>query len=226
MMCWKFCIGYSVEYIVWQAGPYSEGGQQSTLLEKCTSQPAHHTQVDNHAVVTAEKHNQHDPFSHECFPLDFVGTSDHIAVFTKIQFRRPSEETTARNLWRWEAANWDALRAALRNTDWGEVLNGEVDQQVQRLSELLHALQLRWVPHSNHTTKASDQPWFGPECRAAADAKYRAWRALNARTRQRHRAATARMTAIQEWAMDEWKANLRSKTEGWSGRQQTLVESH
>ncbi|KAK8386594.1 hypothetical protein O3P69_010905 [Scylla paramamosain] len=68
MMCWKFCIGYSVEYIVWQAGPYSEGGQQSTLLEKCTSQPAHHTQVDNHAVVTAEKHNQHDPFSHEVAP--------------------------------------------------------------------------------------------------------------------------------------------------------------
>ncbi|KAK8389782.1 hypothetical protein O3P69_009049 [Scylla paramamosain] len=102
---------------------------------------------------------------------NFVGTSDHIAVVTKIQFRRPSEETTARNLWRWEAANWDALK---QNTDWGEVLSGEVDQQVQRLSELLHALQLRWVPHSNHTTKASDQPWFGPECRAAADAKYRA----------------------------------------------------
>ncbi|KAK8372825.1 hypothetical protein O3P69_020922, partial [Scylla paramamosain] len=32
-------------------------------LEKRTSQPAHHTQVNNHSVVTAEKHNQHDPFS-------------------------------------------------------------------------------------------------------------------------------------------------------------------
>ena len=154
----------------------------------------------------------------QCFPLDFVGTSDHVAVLTKIQFRRPTEETTTRTLWRWEAANWDALRAALRNTDWGEVLRGDVNQQVQRLSELLHALQLSWVPHSNHTTKASDQPWFGPQCRNAADAKYRAWRALkrhpNARTRQRHRAATARMIATQEWARDEWKANLRSKLRG------------
>ncbi|KAK8399863.1 hypothetical protein O3P69_002920 [Scylla paramamosain] len=92
-------------------------------------------------------------------PRLIAGTSSSIE-----QIRHP------RNLWRWEAANWDALRAALRNTDWEEVLSGEVDQQVQRLSELLHALQLRWVPHSNHTTKASDQPWFGPECRAAADA--------------------------------------------------------
>ncbi|XP_045104363.1 uncharacterized protein LOC123499894 [Portunus trituberculatus] len=154
----------------------------------------------------------------QCFPLDFVGTYDHVAVLTRIQFRKPSEESSTRTLWRWEAANWDALRVALRNTDWGEVLRGDVNQQVQRLSELLHALQLSWVPHSNHTNKASDQPWFGPECRAAAEAKYRAWRALkrhpNARTRQRHREATARMTATQVWARDEWKANIRSKLRG------------
>ncbi|KAK8389589.1 hypothetical protein O3P69_008949 [Scylla paramamosain] len=36
--------------------------------EKRTSQPAHHTQVDNHSVVAAEKQNQHDPLRLRGFP--------------------------------------------------------------------------------------------------------------------------------------------------------------
>ena len=175
--------------------------------------PTHRSGSSLDPVVTDLPHH-----SIQCFPLDFVGTSDHVAVLTKIQFRKPREESFTRTLWRWEAANWEALRADLKTTVWRDVLSGDVDQQVQRLSKLLHDLQLRWVPHSAHTTKASDQPWFGPECRAAAETKYRAWRALkrhpNARTRQRHREAAARMIATQEWAREEWKANLRSKLRG------------
>ncbi|KAK8372293.1 hypothetical protein O3P69_010919, partial [Scylla paramamosain] len=40
---------------------------------KRTSQPAHHTQVNNHSVVIAEKHNQHDLFSPEVSPWECVG---------------------------------------------------------------------------------------------------------------------------------------------------------
>lgn len=84
----------------------------------------------------------------QCYPLGFVGTSDHVVVLTKLQFKRPREECTTRTLWRWEAANWQALRSALRGTDWGTVLCGDTDQQVRWLNELLHALQSRWMPHS------------------------------------------------------------------------------
>ena len=37
------------------------------------------------------------------------------------------------------------------------------DEQAERLSELLHTLQALRVPHSQHKTNDSDQPWFGPE---------------------------------------------------------------
>ncbi|KAG0724383.1 hypothetical protein GWK47_040689 [Chionoecetes opilio] len=114
------------------------------------------------------------PYTVQCQPLDFVGTSDHVAVLSMIYFRRPREESYTRMLWKWEATNWQALRATLRRTDWDDVLCGNTDQQVWRLTELLHALQVRWIPHATHKTKPSDQPWFGPECRAASDAKYRA----------------------------------------------------
>ena len=154
----------------------------------------------------------------QCQPLDFVGTSDHMAVLTKIHFRRQREEHCTRTLWKWEAANWGAIRATLRRTNWEEVLRGETDQQVERLTRLLHELQERWVPHKQHTSKPSDQSWFGPECRAAADAKYRAWRTYKRhptpRNRRRHKEATQHMRNTQEWAIDHWKENLRGKLRG------------
>ncbi|XP_045105052.1 uncharacterized protein LOC123500395 [Portunus trituberculatus] len=154
----------------------------------------------------------------QCFPLDFVGTSDHVAVFTRVQFKTPREESFERTLWSWEAADWDAFRAALRTTEWGGVLRGDANQQVRQLTELLHNMQVCWVPHSVHKTKASDQPWFGPACVAASDAKYKAWRALKrhptARNRLRHRAATRHMNATQAWAIEQWRANLKNKLRG------------
>ncbi|XP_045133977.1 uncharacterized protein LOC123517690 [Portunus trituberculatus] len=151
----------------------------------------------------------------QCSSLDFVGTSDHVAVLTRISFKRPREECYTRTLWRWEKANWQAMRASLKTTDWDEVLCGDTDQQVGQFTELLHTLQDRWVPHSTHQTKASDQPWFGPECRAASDAKYRAWltfkRHPTAWNRQRHREATDHMRATQEWASDQWVTDLKRK---------------
>lgn len=153
-----------------------------------------------------------------CCPLDFVGTSDHVAVLTKLKFKRPREECTTRLLWKWEATNWQAIRIALRGTDWGTVLCGDINQQVRQLNELLYALQTRWVPHSTYKSKASDQPWFGPECRAASDAKYRTWLAFKrhptARNRQRHREATQHMRATQEWASNQWMGSIRRKLRG------------
>ena len=158
------------------------------------------------------------PNTVQCSSLGFVGTSDHVAVLTKIKFERPREERHTRTLWRWEKADWGALRASLRATNWSDVLSGDIDEKVQRFTELLHALQARWVPHSTHQTKASDQPWFGPECRAASDAKYRSWLAFKrhptARNRQRHREAAECMRHTQEWASNQWVTSLKRKLRG------------
>ncbi|XP_063857711.1 histidine-rich glycoprotein-like isoform X1 [Scylla paramamosain] len=60
--------------------------------DKRTSQPAHHTQVNNHSVVTAEKHNQHDPFSPESQRIPksvedqiLTRTGWHLTVFNRLK---------------------------------------------------------------------------------------------------------------------------------------------
>ena len=57
-----------------------------------------------------------------------------MAVFTNIHFEKSREESYTRTLWRWESADWEALRDDLRRTDREEVLCDNTDQQAERLT--------------------------------------------------------------------------------------------
>ena len=111
-----------------------------------------------------------------CFPTGTVGSSDHEAILTRITFRRIRDESSTCTLWQWEYANWEQLQRCLMTTDWASLLQGDVDQQAEWLTEILLGAQEQWVPHKQYRVqRSSDQAWFGPQCRAAPDNKYRLW---------------------------------------------------
>ncbi|MPC61311.1 hypothetical protein E2C01_055381 [Portunus trituberculatus] len=85
-----------------------------------------------------------------CSPLGPVGTSDHEAILTRILFRRTKDESSTRTLWQWEDTNWEQLRRCLEKTNWASLSQGDVDQQVERLTEVLLGAQERWVLHKQH----------------------------------------------------------------------------
>lgn len=68
---------------------------------------------------------------------------------------------------------------------------------------------------NNNKKKAIDQPLFGPECRIAFDAKYRAWRTFKrhptSQSRRRHREAAQYKRETQEWVLAHGKEDLRGK---------------
>ncbi|KAK3857033.1 hypothetical protein Pcinc_036688 [Petrolisthes cinctipes] len=130
----------------------------------------------------------------------------------------PSHEIQCSSMGPWESADWCKLQNSLEQTDWESVLQGDVDQQVEQFTETLLSVQNRWVPHKQHRTKATDQPWFGPQCCTASNDKYRAWRRYK-RHPTRHnrtllRAATARLVTTQAWAREQWEECLRRKLRG------------
>ncbi|MPC43920.1 hypothetical protein E2C01_037577 [Portunus trituberculatus] len=106
------------------------------------------------------------------------------------------------------------LHFVSQHKDW----DLDTDQQVGQFTELLHSLQDCWMPHSIHQTKASDQLWFGPECRGASNAKYHAWLAFKrhptAWNGQQHREAPDHMRATQDWASNQWVTDLKRKLQG------------
>ncbi|KAK4317989.1 hypothetical protein Pmani_010946 [Petrolisthes manimaculis] len=182
-------------------------------LQNYVSFPTHRSGSSIDPVVT-------DLPSHEiqCSSMGPVGSSDHEAILTKITFKRPRDESITPTLWQWKSADWCQLRNSLEQTDWESVLQGDVDQQVEQFTETLLSVQNRWVSHKQHRTKATDQPWFGPQCCTASNDKYRAWRRYK-RHPTRHnrtllRAATARLVTTQAWAREQWEECLRKKLRG------------
>lgn len=172
---------------------------------------------DLHKYVTFQTHASRSsldpmvtdlpPQSIQRFPLDCVGTADQVALLTKIKFKKSRELCLTRTLWKLDSFNWRKLRADLKGTDYGEgvVLTGDVKEQTIRHSECLLTLQVRWVPHSTQTAKASDQPWFDVQSCVASDAKHRTWivykRHPTARRRQRQWEATECMRRNRGWAI-------------------------
>ena len=63
--------------------------------------------------------------------------------------------------------------------------------------------------------KPKDQPWFGYQCRVAADEKSRAWNNYKQnptrRKKQLHTATCKRMKRVQQWAMRRWQEDLKTK---------------
>ena len=182
-------------------------------LQNHVTFPTHRSGSSLDPVVT-----DFSPHEVKCSPLGPVGSSDHEAILTRVEYRRDADESVTRTLWQWEDADWVGLRRCLAEQNWEGLLQGEVSQQVEGVTEALLEAQRRWVPHKQHKTKPTDQPWFGPQCRAASDAKYRAWRLYKRRptqrNRDRHREAAAHMEATQDWARQQWADDKRRKLRG------------
>ena len=153
-----------------------------------------------------------------CQQLEKVGSSDHHAVLTHINLSAAREDAVPRTIWVWDKADWPSLRQALHTTDWESLLSGDVEEKTRLLTSTLLTLQSQFVPHRSYLTKATDPPWFGFRCRAAAEAKYSMWRRYKRRPTHLnlvlHKAACRRMTSTSKWARKHWEEVMRRKLSG------------
>ena len=153
-----------------------------------------------------------------CKPLDKVGTSDHFAVLTNVNLNAAMDEGTERKTWVWRHADWETIQCKIAQTDWDEMFNGDVNEDVAALTSHILGLQHDHVPHRVYTTKPGDPPWFGYRCRLAADAKHKAWVRLKrhntTRNRNLHKQACKDMKRTSKWAIATWKRDLKAKLSG------------
>ncbi len=151
----------------------------------------------------------------QCRPLDYVGSSDHLAVLSTIKLAPAREEEHERTIWLWDRANWDAVRNALRDMSWDTVFTSDIDHDVSKLNTILLDLQQQHVPNRTYNTNPKDQPWFGYRCRVAAEQKHNAWTRYKRHPTQYnkslHRAACKAMTRVAKWAKAKWEEDCRRK---------------
>lgn len=104
----------------------------------------------------------------QCRPLDFMSTSDHLAILTTITLSQACEEYHSKTIRQWDHADWNAVIRALGELDWDAVFTGEPHQDVTTFTTTLLELQQEHVPQSTYITSPKDQPWYGYRCRVAA----------------------------------------------------------
>lgn len=150
-----------------------------------------------------------------CRSIGAVGSSDHYAIFSRINLKATREEALTRTIWSWNKGCWQSFRSVLENTAWDSILTGDVNTQAFKLTETLKNLQERFIPHKSYKVKAGDQPWFGHTCRLAAEEKSRAWirfkRNPSTENKLTHKAACKRMKQVQKWAIEQWRQSLSTK---------------
>ncbi|KAG0716722.1 hypothetical protein GWK47_009008 [Chionoecetes opilio] len=155
-----------------------------------------------------------------CSPLGAVGSSDHMAILNTIQVAAQRDAPITRTNWLWGRADWDGLCDALQQTPWSIILVNDVDTQVHTFTRTLLELQKKYVPNQTYTAKPLDKPWFGYQCRMAANEKSRAWRLYSRHpthpNKERYRHACAAMKEIQQWAQRRWQDDLKIKLSGRS----------
>ena len=155
-----------------------------------------------------------------CQPLGNVGSSDHQAVHTTINICPAYDRAVTRITWLWNQGDWKGLREALQCIQWEQVLQGNVDEQVEAFAELILELQSQFIPHRTYKTKPNDQPWFGYQCRKAADEKSKAWtrykRFPSIQNKRSHIRACNKMKETQKWAIERWQEDLKAKLSGCS----------
>ena len=138
-----------------------------------------------------------------------MGSTDHCAVLSTIRLRGSYEEGKCRTSWQWEKGEWNSVREILNNLPFERILSGDIDYQASRLNGILTELQIKFVPHKVHSDKPTDQPWFGTQCRVAADAKKHAWRIYKRRpsvlNKRLLKNACKRMKTVQKWAIRRWE---------------------
>ena len=144
-----------------------------------------------------------------------VGSSDHMAVLVKLEYARPLDEPYSRRLWKWDAGDYEGLKQNLEVQDWSQILTQDLDNQVKYLTYILWQGQCEYIPFKDYKTRPGDLPWFGPRCKAAAEAKYRAWKRFKRRrtdrNRQLHTEAARNMKEAQKQAIESWKNDAKSK---------------
>jgi len=155
-----------------------------------------------------------------CRPLATVGSSDHLAVLTKIKLAIDHNEGVTRTNWLWDKGNWTAMKAALDNIVWADLLVADINSQVRNFTETLLFFQSKYVPSQTYKTKPGDQPWFGFHCRRAADRKSKTWLQYKSnptrRNKHLHKLACKNMKRVQKEAINRWKDHLKRKLAGRS----------
>ena len=104
-----------------------------------------------------------------------LGRSDYAVVITEFCVQPWQEVPTTRCVWDYKAADWNRMRACLRQTNWTDIITANPKHSCQNLTTTILGCMQELIPNRSITTRPCDPKWWTPECTNAVKAKDSAW---------------------------------------------------
>ena len=106
-----------------------------------------------------------------------LGRSDHAVVLSDFSSVLPRREPPVkRTVFRYNRADWDRLRAHLRNVEWGDIITEDPETSCEQVTASITAAVAQFVPSKVLETRPSDPVWWTPECTETEREKEKRWR--------------------------------------------------
>ena len=106
-----------------------------------------------------------------------LGRSDHAVVLSDFSSVLPRREPPVkRTVFRYNRADWDRLRAHLRNVEWGDIITEDPETSCEQVTASITAAVEQFVPSKVLETRPSDPVWWTPECTETEREKEKRWR--------------------------------------------------
>ena len=108
-----------------------------------------------------------------------IGRSDHAVGITEFCVQPRQEVPTTRCVWDYKAADWNRMRACLRQTNWTDIITANSEHSGQNLTTTIRGYKQELIPNRSITTRPCDPEWWTPECTNSVKAKDTAWKCLH-----------------------------------------------
>ena len=89
------------------------------------------------------------PFSH----------IDHIPTFTGLRIKTEYKKPCRKIIWNYHEMNRDAFIHILEDKDWTEILNKDLDEAVNALTQFILDASNQCIPKRNISVRSNDKPW-------------------------------------------------------------------
>lgn len=119
-----------------------------------------------------------------------VGTSDHCAVYCRIDFKIKKTKPFSRNIWLYDKANIVNLHQHLSRIQWYEMFSNvdNVDDICSAWSSLFLNICSEHIPNKTVTIHPKDKPWLDRELKLIMRRRNRLWRRWRRTMRADHHA--------------------------------------
>ena len=88
---------------------------------------------------------------------------DHIPVFVSLKIEPPSSSIQSTQYWDYQRTDTDKLTRLLMETDWGKLLDCDVDKATENLTNAVLSAAKASIPLKTSTKRYINKPWFSLE---------------------------------------------------------------